>query len=129
MVTVLNIPGRSQNRQTERVVDRVDDAAERVTAGRDAGDGVADFECCRRERRRRHVLFMKRFVCVCFMRKRTENFCILDINTYVRRRVRYRSNLNKLVNIFDDVGDGVFDESFHRTEDDFFERRRRRFFV
>ena len=79
------------------------------------------------------LLFMKRFVCVCFMRKRTEKFCIIwtSIRTHGEEYdTQYRSNvLNKLVNIFDDVGDGVFDESFHRTEDDFFERRRRRFFV
>ena len=64
--------------------------------------------------------------------ERTENFCNnVDVNiTQEEHDTQHRSNvLNKLVNTFDDVGDGVFDESFHRTEDDFFERRRRRFFV
>ena len=68
--------------------------------------------------------FMKRFACVCFMRKRTEKFCIIWTSIRTQHDTQYRYNLlNKLGNIFDDVGDGVFDESFHRTEDDFFESR------
>jgi len=79
------------------------------------------------------VVYETFFVCVCFMRERTEKFCRMWTSIRTRGEeydTQYRSNvLNKLVHIFDDVGDGVFDESFHRTEDDFFERRRRRFFV
>ena len=78
------------------------------------------------------LLFMlKRFLCACALWG--EKFCILWTSMRTSGEeydTQHRSNvLNKLVNIFDDVGDGVFDESFHRTEDDFFERRRRRFFV